>query len=148
MSGAVDPSKAVARTPADYRVFRIKASDTNKFALLADPIGDRTSFVTVVEIFDVGGKTPPNSHRAADELFYVLHGEGAALVDGKRLAIRKGDSFLVRAGHEHVVENTGATRLYCLTTMVPNEAFAELIRAGVPDGLDAEDLAVLCGSGR
>jgi hypothetical protein len=44
-----------------------------------------------------------------------------------------------------VVENTGRTRLYCLTTMVPNEGFAELIRAGVPDRLDAEDLAVLEG---
>jgi hypothetical protein len=56
-----------------------------------------------------------------------------------------GDAFLGRAGTGHVVENTGATQRYCLTTMVPDEGFAELIRAGVPDALDAEDLAVLCG---
>jgi mannose-6-phosphate isomerase-like protein (cupin superfamily) len=134
---------AVAKTPTQHRVFRIKASDTNKFAVIADPLESGTSFITVVEIFDVGGKTPPNSHAAADELFYVLHGEGVALCGDARLPIRKGDSFLVRAGVEHVVENTGRTRLYCLTTMVPNEAFAELIRAGVPDALDDEDLAVL-----
>ena len=47
------------------------------------------------------------------------------------------------AGAEHVVENTGATRLYCLTTMVPNEGFAELIRGGVVDRLDDEDLRIL-----
>ena len=41
--------------------------------------------------------------------------------------------------------NTGGTRLYCLTTMVPDEDFAALITAGVPDVLDAADLAVLCG---
>jgi mannose-6-phosphate isomerase-like protein (cupin superfamily) len=134
---------AVAKTPAQHRVFRIKPSDTNKFAVIADPVESGTSFITVVEIFDVGGKTPPNVHAAADELFYVLHGEGVALCNGERLPIGKGDSFLVRAGVEHVVENTGATRLYCLTTMVPNEAFAELIRAGVPDALDDADLAVL-----
>jgi mannose-6-phosphate isomerase-like protein (cupin superfamily) len=134
---------AVAKTLADHRVFRIKASDTNKFALIADPIESGTSFVAVVEIFDVGGRTPPNSHAAADELFYVLHGEGVAVCDGRRLPIGKGDSFLVRAGVEHVVENTGEGRLYCLTTMVPNEAFAELIRAGIPDALDEQDLAVL-----
>lgn len=134
---------AVAKSPAHHRVFRIKPSDTNKFAIVADPQESGTSFITVVEIFDVGGKTPPNSHVAADELFYVLHGEGVAVCDGRRLPIAKGDSFLVRAGAEHVVENTGATRLYCLTTMVPDEAFAALIRAGVPDSLDEQDLAVL-----
>jgi mannose-6-phosphate isomerase-like protein (cupin superfamily) len=136
---------AVAKSPRDYQVFRIKAADTNKFALIADPHAERTSFVTVVEIFDVGGATPPNAHVAADELFYVLHGEGIAVCDGKRLPIRKGDSFLVRAGADHVVENTGASRLYCLTTMVPDEAFAALIRGGVPDRLDEADLAVLAG---
>ena len=134
---------AVAKSPAQHEVFRIKSSDTNKFAIIADPHESGTSFITVVEIFDVGGKTPPNSHVAADELFYVLHGEGVAVCDGKRLPIAKGDSFLVRAGAEHVVENIGGTRLYCLTTMVPDEAFAALIRAGVPDALDEQDLAVL-----
>ena len=33
---------------------------------------------------------------------------------------------------EHVVENTGPGKLYCLTMMTPNEGFAELIRAGTP----------------
>lgn len=134
---------AIAKSPRDHAVFRIQATDTNKFAVIADPQESGTSFITVVEIFDVGGRTPPNSHAAADELFYVLHGEGIAVCDSRRLPIRKGDSFLVRAGTEHVVENTGAGRLYCLTTMVPNEAFAELIRAGVPDALDEQDFAVL-----
>ncbi len=128
------------------RVCRIARSDTNKFALLADPAGDGRRSSRSIEIFDVGGKTPPNAQAAADELFFVLHGESVALAGGERVAIRRGDAFLVRAGTEHVVEDTGATRLYCLTTMVPNEGFAELIRAGVPNILDAEDLAVLCGA--
>ncbi len=99
----------------------------------------------VIEIFEVGGATPPNRHAIADELFYVLAGEGVAICDGARIAVRQGDSFLVRAGHEHVAMNTGTTRLYCLTTMVPDENFAALIRDGVPWQLDAADLAVLTG---
>ncbi len=134
---------AIARGLLDCKVYRIKREDTNKFALLADPVGEGTGFITVIEIFDVGGKTPPNSHVAADELFYVLHGEGVAVCEGKRFPVRKGSSFLVRAGAEHVVENTGLSRLYCLTTMVPNEGFAELIRGGVEDCLDEEDLRIL-----
>jgi hypothetical protein len=42
-----------------------------------------------------------------------------------------------------VVKNTGTTCLYCVTSMVPDEAFAALIRAGVPDRLDEQDLRAL-----
>ncbi|MGL4575649.1 MAG: cupin domain-containing protein [Burkholderiaceae bacterium] len=131
------------RSARQYEVFRIAAHETNKFAMITDPVADGASFIQVIEIFDVGGKTPPNAHRAAQELFYVLYGEGIAVCNGQTIALTPGSSFLVRPGHTHVVENTGSTRLYCLTTMVPNEDFAQLIRAGVPDVLDAEDLRVL-----
>ena len=134
-----------ARALRDCAVFRIRAGESNKFALVADPVADRTGFINVIEIFDVGGRTPPNTPQYAVEGFFVLHGEGVAIAGDQRIPLRKGGSLLVRPGQEHVVENTGTTRLYCLTTMVPNEAFAELIRAGVPDRLDDEDLAVLEG---
>ena len=44
---------------------------------------------------------------------------------------------------EHVVENIGPDKLYCLTVMVPNEGFAELIRAGSTQSLDAADQAAI-----
>jgi hypothetical protein len=46
------------------------------------------------------------------------------------------------------VENTGATKLYCLTLMTPNEGFAELIRNGMPAEITDEDRAVITGAGR
>ena len=133
----------VHKAVGSLEVFKIQASDCNYIALIADPAVEGVSFIQVVEIFEMGGKTPPNRHQVADEVFYVLHGEGIANCEGDAIKVKKGDSFLVRAGHEHVVENTGGTRLYCLTTMVPNEGFAELIRGGVPWQLDAADLMVL-----
>ena len=136
-------SATVHKSVKALDAFKINADESNYFALIADPAAEGVSFIQVVEIFEIGGKTPPNRHAAADEVFYVLHGEGVATCNGQPIKVNKGDSFLVRAGHEHVVENTGATRLYCLTTMVPNEGFAELIRAGVPWQLDETDLEVL-----
>jgi len=133
----------VLRPCADARVFRIKAADTNRFVMLVDPMADGTAFVSVVEIFDVGGRTPPNVHTRADELFFVLSGRGRVTCDGVVRDVSRGDAVLVRRGQMHVVENTGAVRLYCLTTMVPDEDFAALIREGVPDALDDIDLAVL-----
>ncbi len=134
---------ARARRLGDHPVYRIKASDTNRFAILTDPLGDGVSFISVIEIFDVGGATPPNVHKRADELFFVLHGEGVALCDGAEVALRAGDSCLVRAGTGHVVRNTGDTRLYCISTMVPDEDFADLIRRGTQERLDAQDLRIL-----
>lgn len=134
---------AIARTPADYETFKIAPADSNRMALIADPIRDQVPFTAIVEIFDVGGKTPPNTHKEAYELFYVLSGTGIATCDGQSKPVKAGDSIIVRPGHEHVMENTGSERLYCLTVMIPNEGFAELIRKGLPMGLDKADLAVL-----
>lgn len=124
-------------------VFRIAAGETNKFVMLVNPLVENTSFVQVLEIFDVGGFTPPNQHRTADEVFVVLHGHGEATLGDAKLTVKPGSVLLLRPGHAHAVRNTGTTRLYCLTTMVPDEDFAKLITSGVPDVLDAEDLAVL-----
>jgi mannose-6-phosphate isomerase-like protein (cupin superfamily) len=124
--------------------YRIKASDTNYFVLLADPVADGTSWITVVEIFEPGGATPPNAHVAAWEQFVVLAGTGRARCDGRESPLACGDVLIVPPGSEHVVENTGPGKLYCLTTMIPDEGFADLIRSGIPVEMDDEDRRVLC----
>lgn len=133
-------------TLATAKAFRIAPSDTNYFAILFDPHKDKCEPIFVIEIFNVGGATPPNSHSHAHEFFYVLHGEGIARCGGASRPIRKGDALLLRPGAEHVVENTGAGKLYTLTVMTPNEGFSELIRAGERVTLDAGDLSVLGGA--
>ena len=128
---------------ADCPVYRIAAGETNKFVMLVDPLIEKTRFIQVLEIFDVGGFTPPNQHREAEEVFVVLHGQGIATLADSQITVKPGSVLLLRPGHAHAVRNTGTTRLYCLTTMVPDEDFAKLITSGVPDSLDGEDLAVL-----
>ncbi len=128
---------------ADCPVFRIAAGETNKFVMLVDPLVQKTGFIQVLEIFDVGGFTPPNQHRAADEVFVVLHGQGVATLGDAQVDVKPGSVLLLRPGHAHAVRNTGTTRLYCLTIMVPDEDFAKLITSGVPDTLDSEDLQAL-----
>lgn len=133
----------VVKSPKDYQAYRISPHDTNRLAIVFDPAIANTSLTCCVEIFDVGGKTPPNRHQLAVEMFFILKGEGMATCDGKTVAIKAGDSLLVPPTGTHVIENTGENRLYALTIMVPNEDFAELIRSGIPVELDAQDMAVL-----
>jgi mannose-6-phosphate isomerase-like protein (cupin superfamily) len=130
---------------AKAKAFRISPNDTNYFVMLFDEQTDEIDNIFVIEIFKEGGATPPNEHAAAHEFFHVLHGEGVARCDGKTLLIKKGDSLLLHPGSEHVIENTGAGKLYTLTVMTPNEGFAELIRGGERVELDADDIRVLQG---
>jgi mannose-6-phosphate isomerase-like protein (cupin superfamily) len=134
------------KSPKQYQAFRISPNDTNRLAIVFDPATDDISFTVCVEIFDIGGKTPPNRHQYAAEMFFVLKGEGQAVCDGKTVTIKAGDSLLVPPSGTHVVENIGSGRLYALSMMVPNEDFAELIRGGTPVELDEEDLSVLSRS--
>jgi mannose-6-phosphate isomerase-like protein (cupin superfamily) len=133
----------VVKSPKDYQAYRISPNDTNRLAIVFEPSSANASLTYCVEIFDVGGKTPPNRHLYATEMFFILKGEGRAHCDGKSVQIKAGDSILVPPTGTHVIENPGSTRLYALCIMVPNEDFAELIRSGTPVDLDQEDLAVL-----
>jgi mannose-6-phosphate isomerase-like protein (cupin superfamily) len=135
----------IARTTADYDTFRIKPTDTNYMAMIADPIRDKVPFTAFVEVFEPGGATPLHHHSMAHEMFFVIKGEGASVCEGERIPMKAGDSFLVRPGHDHIVENTGTEKLYCLTVMVPNEGFAELVRTGMPMKLSGDDLAAITG---
>lgn len=133
----------IAKSPQDYQAFRISPRDTNRLAIIFDTATANISLTVCVEIFDVGGKTPPNRHQLAVEMFFIIKGEGKASCDGKTVAIRAGDSLLVPPTGTHVIENTGTSRLYALCIMVPNEDFTELIRSGTPVDLDDEDIAIL-----
>ncbi|NEN92262.1 MAG: cupin domain-containing protein [Okeania sp. SIO3H1] len=136
----------VLKSPQDYQAYRISPHDSNRLAIIFDPVIANASLTVCLEIFDVGGKTPPNRHNLAVEMFFIIKGEGRAICDGKSVNIRAGDSILVPPTGIHVIENTGLTRLYTLCIMVPNEDFAELIRSGIPVDLDEEDMQVLSRS--
>ncbi len=133
----------VNKSPKDYQAYRISAHDSNRLAIVFDPSAANSSLTFCVEIFDEGGKTPPNRHQFAVEMFFVLKGEGLASCDGKTVPIQAGDSLLVPPTSIHEIRNTGQGRLYALCFMVPNEDFAELIRSGISVELDEEDLRVL-----
>lgn len=133
----------VTKSPKEYQAYRISPNDTNRLAIIFEPATANASLTICIEIFDQGGKTPPNRHQFAVEMFFVLKGEGLAICDGKTVPIRAGDSLLVPPTGIHEIKNTGNGRLYALCIMVPNEDFAELIRSGIPVELDEEDMRVL-----
>ena len=139
------PSPIITRRIADLETFKISDKDTNYFAMIADPIRDQVPFSIFLEIFEPGGKTPWHRHSHAHEMFFVLSGEAKSVCDGIEVQVKAGESFIVRPGHEHEVINVGTDKLYCLTVMLPNEEFAELVRSGFRVPLTAGDIAKITG---
>jgi mannose-6-phosphate isomerase-like protein (cupin superfamily) len=125
-----------------HRAHRISAGDSVKLAVVHRPttVYDTSVFL---EIWEPGGAQPPNSHPGAVETFLFLIGSGRATCDGSTQPVRAQDFLVLPPGSVHYIENTGATRLYAVTTMSPDNGFCALVEAGVAEDLDGDDLAVL-----
>lgn len=77
----------LAKSPQEYLAYRINPDASNKLAIAFEPLKDKVSLTCCIEIFDVGGKTPPNQHMYAAEMFFVLKREGRATCDSKTTTI-------------------------------------------------------------
>jgi mannose-6-phosphate isomerase-like protein (cupin superfamily) len=62
---------------------------------------------------------PDNRHRGADQWMFVESGRGAAIVNGRRHALRAGSMVLIERGDRHEIRNTGRTPLRTLNVYVP-----------------------------
>jgi len=121
---------------------RITAGDTVKLAVVLPPATPEDPSVSF-EVWEPGGSQPPNSHPRSVETFWFLQGEGIATSDGEEIPVRAGQLLVLPPGSVHHIRNTGPGRMYAITTMTPDDGFADLIRRGPADVLDEEDLRVL-----
>ena len=128
--------------PEDLEGYRFRETDRCRLAILIDPEHAGHSLTVFLEIHEPGDCVPLHAHRAV-ETYFVLRGEGVFHCDGEEVTIRTGDCLMIPPRGKHDFRNPGPGRLYLLTVMVPNAAFVEQVRAGIPAPLDAEDLRVL-----
>jgi mannose-6-phosphate isomerase-like protein (cupin superfamily) len=66
-----------------------------------------------------GMATDRHYHRASEELYYLLEGEGEMEVDGERTAVKPGDAILIPPGAWHQIRTTGAATLRFLCCCAP-----------------------------
>ena len=68
---------------------------------------------------EVEQATERHYHRAAEETYFVLKGQGRMEVDGDVTHVRPGDAVLIPAGAWHQLENNGTSELRILCSCVP-----------------------------
>ena len=61
-----------------------------------------------------------NRHRGADQWLFVVSGRGAAIVSGKRHALRPGSLLLIEKTEKHEIRNTGRALLRTLNFYSPS----------------------------
>ncbi len=62
---------------------------------------------------------PDNRHRGADQWLFVVAGNGLAIVDGVRRALKPGSLLVIARGERHAIRNTGRTPLKTLNLYAP-----------------------------
>jgi mannose-6-phosphate isomerase-like protein (cupin superfamily) len=62
---------------------------------------------------------PDNCHKGADQILYVVSGEGVGIVNGKRVELREGTLLMIQRGDMHEIKNTGTAPLKTLNVYVP-----------------------------
>ena len=68
--------------------------------------------------------------------------------DQRRFSVKPGDVIVFPPGSLHGIDVDSVGKMYCLELMLPNDKFAELVRAGTPIGaLLDDDLCVMIAAG-
>jgi mannose-6-phosphate isomerase-like protein (cupin superfamily) len=68
---------------------------------------------------EVEQATERHYHRVAEEIYFVLKGQGRMEVDGDITHVRPGDAVLIPAGAWHQLENNGTSELRILCCCAP-----------------------------
>lgn len=60
-----------------------------------------------------------NYHRGADQWLYVVSGTGVAIIEGRRIALKRGVLIVIERRERHEIRNTGRTLLKTLNFYYP-----------------------------
>jgi mannose-6-phosphate isomerase-like protein (cupin superfamily) len=106
----------------------ILAADGSLVRELAAPGNAPLAGHSLAEIrHPVGTASREHWHRVAEEVYYVLEGEGVVRVDGQVRTIGPGDVVVISPGQRHKVAQQGDRDLVLLVTCVPAYSPAEVV---------------------
>lgn len=142
------PNQCVVRkTLAELSAFQLP-NQTNRLALMFDPLDHQVPFTFGLEIFERGHKTKPHTHPVSHELFFILAGDGTGFCDDETFSVTAGDVVVFPPTSLHGIDNGQHSKMYCLELMLPNDMFAEFVRQGQPTGkLRDDDMCIMVAQG-
>src|SRR5262245_36374592 len=110
------PHQPTLRTPTEGRTIAIVGDVYRFLATGADTNGKYALFEAIV---GPGGGPPPHVHSREEEGFYVLEGEIAFTIDGKRALATPGTFANMPVGVPHSFKNESARPARMLVSLAP-----------------------------
>jgi quercetin dioxygenase-like cupin family protein len=80
--------------------------------------------VCMIRIAPGGRVSPAHSHPNGEEVVYIIHGSGRALVNGEVAPIREGSLVLFPQGQAHMLHNTGSEEMKVICFFAPATGLA------------------------
>ena len=106
------------RTLADAEAF-VTADGSTIRELCGLPTGGTRLQSLAEATLEPGQATQRHYHAAAEEVYFVLEGQGEMELDGQRAVVRAGDAVPIPPGSRHQITNVGAGQLRFLCTCAP-----------------------------
>jgi mannose-6-phosphate isomerase-like protein (cupin superfamily) len=103
MDGYVKDLERIAKQNANFRRV-VETGDLSQIVVMSIP---------------PGGEIGMETHDDTDQVFFVVDGDGRAILNGEEQAIEEDDALLVRRGTLHNVVNTGNGDLKVITMYSP-----------------------------
>jgi mannose-6-phosphate isomerase-like protein (cupin superfamily) len=66
-----------------------------------------------------GGCSVCHYHRQAEEVYYILRGQGQMVLDGEVRLVGPGDAVIIPPPTQHLIHNTGTEELVMVVTCAP-----------------------------
>jgi mannose-6-phosphate isomerase-like protein (cupin superfamily) len=100
-------------------------------AIVRELVSPRNSSLTRHSLAEIrhppGTASQEHFHTEAEEVYYVLGGQGGVRVDGQTRAIGPGDVVVIAPGERHTVWQEGEGDLVLLVTCVPAYSMEEAV---------------------
>ncbi len=74
-----------------------------------------------------GGKTTPHFHPLAEEIYYILTGQGRMIIADESRDVGPGDAIAIPPGAVHQIINTGSEELKFLCCCAPGYEHADTV---------------------
>jgi mannose-6-phosphate isomerase-like protein (cupin superfamily) len=115
---------------ARHAVSATQAPDGALVRELASPHNSGLTRHSLAEITHPPGTVSDEHHHLeAEEVYYVLQGEGQVRIDGQARAISPGDVVVILPGQRHQVWQRGEDDLVMLVTCVPAYSIEDVVFA-------------------
>jgi mannose-6-phosphate isomerase-like protein (cupin superfamily) len=135
-------SLSILSTMDIRRINRVEAFTTKDGSEIRELLAHRNSVIEKQSLAEArlapGVGTTPHYHRATEEIYYILEGQGRMRIGGDENDVGPGDAIAIPPGEIHQITNTGGGVLKFLCCCAPGYEHEDTVLVGEEWNVESE----------